>query len=76
MGNHASDAARVKSLTGTGPLKIEKDHVLAQLLPDAWEVDAASGQVDISQNDVHEFVIPGAMFIQPGRGSWRSSLCN
>ena len=62
VGGHTTDAARVKSLTGAGPLTIARDHVLALLLPDAWEVDATTGRVDISQNDVHEFIIPGAMF--------------
>ena len=57
MGIHTSDTARVKTLTGTGPLKIDKDHVLAQMLPDAWEADAARGQVNITQNNRHEFVV-------------------
>ena len=62
VGGHTTDAARVKSLTGAGPLTIATDHVLALMLPDAWEVDTTTGRVDISQNDVHEFIIPGAMF--------------
>ena len=62
VGNHTTDAARVKSLTGAGPLTVARDHVLVLMLSDAWESDAATGRVDISQNDVHEFIIPGAMF--------------
>ena len=52
VGDPAGDAARSKSLAGLGPLLIAKDHIMARILPDAFDRESYAPDVVIHSTDV------------------------
>ena len=58
VGSPTTDAAKVKTLSGRGPLLVAQDHLLVRFMPEAF--DGASHAPDYVVNiaDVHHLILP------------------